>query len=172
MAPDEERARDLAMDKRIAEMTSQDVQQSIRLSELAATRKKHAPAGFDPASDDMTIQFAVKLAENDAEIERLTNERDFAIGVQQAIINRAEVAEEARLKCARDAIAAEAENERLRAIRDGCERMLLERKAEIERLRAALRRIADNANNKNWRKPEMISEAVAALNIPEQIAGK
>ena len=71
MAPDEERARNLAMDKRIAELSSQDSQQAVRLSELAAALEKHAPAGFDPASDDMTVQFAVKLAEKDAEIERL-----------------------------------------------------------------------------------------------------
>ena len=39
--------------------------------ELEATMERHAPAGYDPASDDMTIPFAVKLAEQDEKIERL-----------------------------------------------------------------------------------------------------
>jgi hypothetical protein len=34
---------------------------------------------------------------------------------------------------------------------------------EIARLRAALQRIVDNRDNKNWRKPEICDEAKRAL---------
>lgn len=46
----------------------------------------------------------------------------------------------------------EADNARLRAALE-----------EIAQLRAALQRIVDNADNKNWRKPELIREARRAL---------
>lgn len=45
-------------------------------SALTAVVEKHAPVGFDPASDDMTVQFAVKLVEKDAEIERLMDRNE------------------------------------------------------------------------------------------------
>lgn len=36
-------------------------------------------------------------------------------------------------------------------------------RSEVNRLRAALKRIVDNRDNKNWRKPEMVQEAEQAL---------
>lgn len=35
---------------------------------LEATMERNAPKGYDPASDDMTIPFAMKLAEQDKKI--------------------------------------------------------------------------------------------------------
>lgn len=40
-------------------------------AELEATMERHAPSGFDPASDDMTVEFAIKLIEQDRLIEHL-----------------------------------------------------------------------------------------------------
>jgi len=40
-------------------------------AELQATMERHAPKGYDPAGDDMTIPFAIKLAEQDTEIAKL-----------------------------------------------------------------------------------------------------
>lgn len=33
--------------------------------------ERHAPAGYDPAGDDMTVPFAIKLVEQDAKIDRM-----------------------------------------------------------------------------------------------------
>jgi hypothetical protein len=38
---------------------------------LEAAMEKYAPPGYDPASDDLTIPFAMELIEKDREIERL-----------------------------------------------------------------------------------------------------
>lgn len=38
---------------------------------LEVTMEKYAPEGFDPASDDMTIPFAMQLVERDAELARM-----------------------------------------------------------------------------------------------------
>jgi hypothetical protein len=38
---------------------------------LEAAMEKYAPSGYDPASDDLTIPFAMELIEKDREIERL-----------------------------------------------------------------------------------------------------
>lgn len=42
-----------------------------RGQEIMAAIEKHAPSGYEPSTDDMTVPFAIKLAEQDAEIERL-----------------------------------------------------------------------------------------------------
>lgn len=42
-----------------------------RPKHLKETIERHAPDGFDPESDDMTVEFAIKLAEQDREIARL-----------------------------------------------------------------------------------------------------
>jgi hypothetical protein len=39
--------------------------------ELEAVMERHTPAGYDPAGDDMTIPFAVKLAEQDKLIAQM-----------------------------------------------------------------------------------------------------
>jgi uncharacterized coiled-coil DUF342 family protein len=53
-----------------------------------------------------------------------------------------------------DLVKAEAEIDELRKIRDGCEKIMLGRKAEIERLRAELsqvRAMAQVMDENNWR---------------------
>lgn len=47
-------------------MTEQTTTQRIE-----AAMEKYAPTGYDPASDDCTIPFAMELVEKDAEIARL-----------------------------------------------------------------------------------------------------
>lgn len=46
---------------------------------LEPTMERYAPSGYDPASDDMTIPFAIELVEKDAEIRVL---RDFVDWVE------------------------------------------------------------------------------------------
>lgn len=46
---------------------------------LQAVMERHAPEGYDPASDDMTLPFAMKLAEQDEKIVRLEAEKDTLI---------------------------------------------------------------------------------------------
>lgn len=48
----------------------------VSAAELEAIMERHAPAGYDPAADDMTVPFAIKLAEQDAKIERLQKALD------------------------------------------------------------------------------------------------
>lgn len=38
--------------------------------------ERYAPPSYDPHTDDMTVAFAILLAEKDREIERLRAERD------------------------------------------------------------------------------------------------
>lgn len=42
-----------------------------RLQEIM---ERHAPEGFDPAWDDMTVEFAIKLGEQDEQIATLTRQ--------------------------------------------------------------------------------------------------
>lgn len=48
-----------------------DVSEITTVERTARALHKHAPDGYDPASDDMTVKFAIDLAEQDAEIARL-----------------------------------------------------------------------------------------------------
>lgn len=41
------------------------------INRVAEALEKNTPTGFDPASDDMTVTFAIQLAEKDIEIRRL-----------------------------------------------------------------------------------------------------
>lgn len=40
-------------------------------NDLHATVERYAPSGYDPASDDMTVPFAAKLAEQDVRIAEM-----------------------------------------------------------------------------------------------------
>lgn len=101
------------------------------MSELSkrveAALEQHAPVGFDPASDDMTVQFAIKLAEQDAEIERLKPYVD--------AFRREETRADAagtQIDDLSDGLSA------LREAHDATVKMRDEAEAEIERLRTAL----------------------------------
>ena len=52
--------------------------------ELEATMERHAPAGYDPAADDMTVPFAIKLAEQDETIARLRKALKFYANASEA----------------------------------------------------------------------------------------
>lgn len=47
---------------------------------IEAAMEKYAPEGFDPASDDMTIQFAIQLVEKDRENAKLRKALEVCLG--------------------------------------------------------------------------------------------
>ena len=52
--------------------------------------EKYAPSGYDPASDDMTIPFAIELVEKDAVIEQMA--ADYRVLGDKYLAHEAEIA--------------------------------------------------------------------------------
>jgi hypothetical protein len=55
---------------------------------MEAVLERYAPAGYDPAADDMTIPFAIKLVEKDNEIAKLRAGLERAKGAIQTLSKR------------------------------------------------------------------------------------
>jgi hypothetical protein len=107
-----------------------------------AAMEKYAPEGFDPASDDMTVQLAMQLVEKDAEIARL-QETEGLLREQADNL----LAENLRLQDELNRQIAKTEYEAERA--GNFENDLDAAKAEIERLKRELSyRVHDEADIK------------------------